>query len=101
MIVDNNEEITTGNDGTEMCSSGADVAVEMCSPESHDTYRDDCSFAKERYLEIPEFTHFVEFFSFNKIGENHKEKVLVREVKVVVALDLGAWNTINPEYESE
>ena len=41
MIVDNNEEITTGNDGTEMCSSGADVAVEMCSPESHDT-RGDC-----------------------------------------------------------
>ena len=39
MIVDNNEEITTGNDGTEMCSSGADVAVEMCSPESHDTRR--------------------------------------------------------------
>lgn len=41
VIVDNNEEITTGNDGTEMCSSGADVAVEMCSPESHDT-RGDC-----------------------------------------------------------
>ena len=40
MIVDNNEEITTGNDGTEMCSSGADVAVEMCSPESHDTCGD-------------------------------------------------------------
>ena len=39
VIVDNNEEITTGNDGTEMCSSGADVAVEMCSPESHDTCR--------------------------------------------------------------
>ncbi|HJC83398.1 MAG TPA: hypothetical protein H9696_09350, partial [Candidatus Anaerostipes avicola] len=44
VIVDNNEEITTGNDGTEMCSSGADVAVEMCSPESHDTCRD-CVFA--------------------------------------------------------
>ena len=44
VIVDNNEEITTGNDGTEMCSSGADVAVEMCSPESHDTCRDGCSF---------------------------------------------------------
>lgn len=42
MIVDNNEEITTGNDGTEMCSSGADVAVEMCSPESHDTLRMRC-----------------------------------------------------------
>lgn len=44
MIVDNNEEITTGNDGTEMCSSGADVAVEMCSPESHDTCGDCGSF---------------------------------------------------------
>ena len=39
VIVDNNEEITTGEFDTEMCSSGADVAVEMCSPESHDTYR--------------------------------------------------------------
>ena len=45
--------------------------------------------------------HFVEFFSFNKLGENHKEKVLVRKVTVVVALDLGTGNTKNPEYESE
>ena len=36
---------------------------------------------KERYLEILEFTHFVEFFSFNKIGENHKEKILVQRVR--------------------
>ena len=56
---------------------------------------------KERYLEILEFTHFVEFFSFNKIGENHKEKLLVQEVTVVVALDLGTGNTKIPEYESE
>lgn len=56
---------------------------------------------KERYLEILEFTHFVEFFSFNKIGENHKEKLLVQRVTVVVALDLGTGNTKNPEYESE
>ena len=48
VIVDNNEEITTGNDGTEMCSSGADVAVEMCSPESHDTCGDGCLDVKER-----------------------------------------------------
>lgn len=101
MIVDNNEEITTGNDGTEMCSSGADVAVEMCSPESHDTCGDCGGTTKERYLEILEFTHFVEFFSFNKIGENHKEKILVQRVTVVVALDLGTGNTKNPEYESE
>ena len=47
------------------------------------------------------FTHFVEFFSFNKIGENHKEKILVQRVTVVVALDLGTGNTKNPEYENE
>lgn len=46
VIVDNNEEITTGNDGTEMCSSGADVAVEMCSPESHDTCGECGSFVQ-------------------------------------------------------
>ena len=35
----------------------------------------DCGVAtKKGYVEILEFTHFVEFFSFNKIGENHKEK---------------------------
>lgn len=48
MIVDNNEEITTGNDGTEMCSSGADVAVEMCSPESHDTLRGSVGVAQDK-----------------------------------------------------
>ena len=46
-----------------------------------------CIRDRERYLEILEFTHFVEFFSFNKIGENHKEKLLVQRVTVVVALD--------------
>ncbi len=44
---------------------------------------------KEGFVEILEFTHFVTFFSFNKIGENHKEKILVKKVTVVVALDLG------------
>lgn len=44
-------------------------------------------------MEILEFTHFVEFFSFNYVGENHKEKVLVRKVTVVVALDLGTVDT--------
>ncbi len=49
------------------------------------------------YVEILEFTHFVEFFSFRKIGENHKEKSLVKKVTVVVALDLGTGNTKNLE----
>ena len=53
------------------------------------------------FKKILEFTHFVEFFSFRKIGENHKEKSLVKKVTVVVALDLGTGNTKNPEYESE
>ena len=56
---------------------------------------------KERYLEILEFTHFVRFFSFDKIGENHKEKTLVNKVTVVVALDLGTGNTKNPDNESD
>ena len=56
---------------------------------------------KERYLKILEFRHFVEFFSFNKIGENHREKELVRKVTVVAALDLGCGNTNNSEYESK
>ena len=67
----------------------------------HITCGDCGGTTKERDLEILEFTHFVEFFSFNKIGENHKEKILVQRVTVVVALDLGTGNTKNPEYESE
>ena len=62
----------------------------------------DCGVdTKDRYLEILEFTHFVEFYSFNYVGENHKEKVLVRRVTVVVALDLDTGNTKNPVNESE
>ena len=62
----------------------------------------DCGRTTQKgYVEILEFTHFVEFFSFNRIAENHKEKELVRKVTVVVALDLGCGNTKNSEYESK
>ena len=62
----------------------------------------DCGGTTQKgYVEILEFTHFVEFFSFNRIAENHKEKELVRKVTVVVALDLGCGNTNNSEYESK
>ena len=37
VIVDNKEEVTTGTENTEMCSSACDVAVETCSSESHGT----------------------------------------------------------------
>jgi hypothetical protein len=63
--------------------------------------RDSGVATKKGYVEILEFTHFVEFFSFNYIGDNHKEKELVTKVTVVVALDLVCGDTKNPEYESE
>ena len=66
-----------------------------------DTCGDCGSTTQKGYVEILEFTHFVEFFSFNRIAENHKEKELVRKVTVVVALDLGCGNTKNSEYESK
>ena len=34
---------------------------------------------KERYLKILEFRHFVEFFSFNRIAENHKALCYCRQ----------------------
>ena len=62
----------------------------------------DCGRTTQKgYVEILEFTHFAEFFSFNRIAENHKEKELVRNVTVVVALDPGCGNTKNSEYESK
>lgn len=48
-------------------------------------------------MTILEFTHFVEFFSFNKIGENHKEKELVQKITVAVAFELETGNTKNPD----
>ena len=52
---------------------------------------------KSELVEILEFTHFVEFFSFNKIGENHKEKELVQKITVAVAFELETGNTKNPD----
>lgn len=42
----------------------------------------------QKYVEILEFTHFTEFWTFNEVGANHKEKVQVRKVEVSVVLDL-------------
>lgn len=85
----------------DVCSFEEHEAENVCSNKDAVACGDCGGTTKERYLEILEFTHFVEFFSFNKIGENHKEKLLVQRVTVVVALDLGTGNTKNPEYESE
>ena len=70
----------------------------LCGYVSDDFSCGDCGVdTKERYVEILEFTHFVDFFSFNRLEENHKEKVLINKVTVVVGLDLGMGNTKNPE----
>lgn len=50
VIVDNNEEITTGEFATEMCSCGTDVAMEMCSQEYDDTRGDGLLAVQERPL---------------------------------------------------
>ena len=47
----------------------------------------DCTTQK-KYVEILEFTYFVRFFTFNTVGENYKEKVLMDRIRVVVALNL-------------
>lgn len=62
-----NENVTE-----KMCSSDGNVVGEMCSPADADTCRVRDITPKERYLKILEFRHFVEFFSFNRIAENHK-----------------------------
>ena len=62
---------------------------------------DYCRTTQEGYVEILEFTHFVEFFNFTSLAENHRIKKLVRRITVVVALDLGCGNTNNLVNESE
>ena len=89
------------NNGENNCSFTEDEVDIMCSEDGDDACGDCGSTTQKGYVEILEFTHFVEFFSFNRIAENHKEKELVRKVTVVVALDLGCGNTKNSEYESK
>ena len=95
MIVDNNEEITTGNDGTEMCSSGADVAVEMCSPESHDTRRDNSVATKRNLVEILRFRHFSRHVVFDAEGDKFRNKRIEDYITVSVVIDMECGNTKN------
>lgn len=85
----------------DVCSFEEHEAENVCSNKDAVPCRDCGVATKDEYVEILEFTHFTEFFSFKRIGENHKEKSLVKKVTVVVALDLGTGNTKNLEYENE
>ena len=93
VIVDNNEEITTGNDGTEMCSSGADVAVEMCSPESHDTCGDGMFTTSDELVEILCFSHFTSYMTFLPTGKKGRKKQRKSSIEVSVALHLVTGDT--------
>ncbi len=48
-------------------------------------------------MTILEFTHFCEFFSFDQIEDNRKEKKLIHEITVAVAFELETGNTKNPD----
>ena len=50
VIVDNKEEVTTGIENTEMCSSACDVAMETCSSERHDACGDGMSAVTKRQI---------------------------------------------------
>jgi hypothetical protein len=39
----------------------------------------------------------VEFFTFNNVGENHKEKELIHRITVEVVFEVETGNTKNPD----
>lgn len=54
----------------------------------------------EKHVEILEFTHFTEFWTFNEVGVNHKEKVQVRKVNeelILMYRDIGEYISVQSE----
>ena len=101
MMEQDRKEYLDKDESEKMCSSKIGEAGEMCSPADTDTCGECGCNTTQGYLKVLEFKHSVEFFSFNRIDENRKAKQLITQITVVVALDVGAWNTINPDDESE
>ena len=71
-----------------MCSNARDKLEALYSESGLDTCGDGGWTTTQKYVEILEFTHFTEFWTFHEVGVNHKEKVQVRKVEVSVVLDL-------------
>ena len=67
------QDILNKKETGKMCLSDGNELDEMCSVEDDHTCRDCGVATKDEYVEIFEFTHFTEFFSFKRISENHKE----------------------------
>ncbi len=69
---------------TDVCSNMQNDTEKMCLSLQNGAHRNCGVDTKEmipayrrRYAEILEFTHFVQFFIFNSVGKNHKEKEFV------------------------
>lgn len=77
-------EITVGG---KMCSCGTDVANDLCSWECPDTYGSRRVAMQSRYLEIFDFTLFLDYFVFTPNAENVLEKELKREIPVSVGIE--------------
>ena len=79
VIVDNNEEIITGEFGTEMCSSACGMVVEMCSRESDDAYRNRRVAGVEILLEFLGLNPNDDFYEIDLEGAliTHLQKFLL------------------------
>ncbi len=44
-------------------------------------------------MRILEFTHFVDFMTFNRLGDYRREKELVRKISVAVVFELKTMDT--------
>lgn len=71
-----------------MYSSSSDTTEELCSSSTTDTCGD-CSVAhKSELIEILEFTHFFEHFTFDKTDYSERGKHMKKYIRVVVAVEL-------------
>lgn len=74
--------------GEGLCSSSSDTTEELYSSSAPDTCGD-CSVAhKSELIEILEFTHFFEHFTFDKTDYSERGKHTKKYIRVVVAVEL-------------
>jgi len=81
----------------DVCSHDSVKGEELYSNCEVDARRDCGRTTTHKYLTILVFTHFVEFFTFNRIDENRREKELIQKITVSVALEVETGNTKNPD----
>ena len=75
-------------DEADMCSFCEDDMENMCSNKEYDTCRDCGVTAKKELVEILEFMHFFEHYTFGETDWSHRGKHLEKYIRVVVAVEL-------------